>query len=43
MRKIIGKELNLVATLDAEKAYTDADFVVIAALANVYIKLLVVV
>lgn len=30
------KELNLTATLDAETAYTDADFVVIAAPTNVY-------
>ena len=30
------KELNLIATLDAEAAYTDADFVVIAAPTNVY-------
>jgi len=30
------KELNLTATLDAEAAYTDADFVVIAAPTNVY-------
>ncbi len=30
------KELNLAATLDAEAAYTDADFVVIAAPTNVY-------
>ena len=33
------KELNLVATLDARKAYSDADFVVIAAPTNVYLKL----
>ena len=30
------KELNLTATLDAKNAYTDADFVVIAAPTNVY-------
>ena len=30
------KELNLTATLDAKAAYSDADFVVIAALTNVY-------
>ena len=30
------KELNLTATLDSEAAYTDADFVVIAAPTNVY-------
>lgn len=30
------KELNLTATLDAEAAYTDAGFVVIAAPTNVY-------
>ena len=30
------KELNLTATLDAKAAYTDADFVVIAASTNVY-------
>ena len=30
------KELNLTATLDANTAYTDADFVVIAAPTNVY-------
>ena len=33
------KELKLTATLDAEKAYSDADFVVIAAPTNVYLKL----
>ena len=33
------KELNLTATLDAKTAYTDADFVVIAAPTNVYLKL----
>ena len=33
------KELNLTATLDAENAYADADFVVIAAPTNVYLKL----
>ena len=32
------KELNLTATLDAKTAYTDADFVVIAAPTNVYSK-----
>lgn len=30
------KDLNLTATLDAKEAYTDADFVVIAAPTNVY-------
>ena len=30
------KELDLTATLDAEKAYSNADFVVIAASTNVY-------
>ena len=30
------KELNLIATLDVEEAYTGADFVVIAAPTNVY-------
>lgn len=30
------KELDLVATINAEEAYTDADFVVIAAPTNVY-------
>ena len=30
------KELNLTATLDAKRAYCDADFVVIAAPTNVY-------
>ena len=30
------KELNLTATLDVKAAYTDADFVVIAAPTNVY-------
>lgn len=33
------KDLNLAATLDAEVAYRDADFVVIAAPTNVYLKL----
>lgn len=32
------KELDLVATINAEEAYTDADFVVIAAPTNVYPK-----
>ena len=32
------KELNLTATLDAKVAYSDADFVVIAAPTNVYPK-----
>ena len=32
------KELNLTATLDAKAAYSDADFVVIAAPTNVYPK-----
>ncbi|HCX92389.1 MAG TPA: UDP-glucose 6-dehydrogenase, partial [Lachnospiraceae bacterium] len=30
------KELDLTATLDAKEAYSDADFVVIAAPTNVY-------
>lgn len=33
------KELNLTVTLDAKAAYSDADFVVIAAPTNVYLKL----
>ena len=33
------KDLNLTATLDAKVAYSDADFVVIAAPTNVYLKL----
>ena len=33
------KELNLTATLDAKVAYSDADFVVIAAPTNVYLNL----
>lgn len=33
------KKLNLTATLDAKEAYSDADFVVIAAPTNVYLKL----
>lgn len=33
------KELNLTATLDVKAAYSDADFVVIAAPMNVYLKL----
>jgi UDPglucose 6-dehydrogenase len=33
------KELNLTATLDAKVSYSDADFVVIAAPTNVYLKL----
>ena len=33
------KELNLTATLDARAAYSDADFVVIAAPTNVCLKL----
>ena len=32
------KDLNLTATLDAKAAYSDADFVVIAAPTNVYPK-----
>ena len=33
------KKMNLTATLDAKAAYSDADFVVIAAPTNVYLKL----
>lgn len=33
------KNLNLTATLDAKEAYSNADFVVIAAPTNVYLKL----
>lgn len=33
------KKLDLTATLDAKEAYSDADFVVIAAPTNVYLKL----
>ena len=33
------KKLNLTATVDAKEAYTGADFVVIAAPTNVYLKL----
>ena len=33
------KDLDLTATLDAKAAYSDADFVVIAATTNVYLKL----
>ena len=33
------KELNLTATMDAKAAYSDVDFVVIAAPTNVYLKL----
>lgn len=33
------KKLDLTATLDAKAAYSDADFVVIAAPTNVYLKL----
>ena len=33
------KDLNLTATLDAKAAYSDADFIVIAASTNVYLKL----
>ena len=33
------RKLNLTATLDAEAAYSEADFVVIAAPTNVYLKL----
>ena len=32
----VTKDLDLTATLDAKAAYSDADFVVIAALTNVY-------
>ena len=35
---LAGKELNLTATLDAKVAYSDADFVVIAAPTNIYPK-----
>ena len=35
-RYLAEKELNLTATLDAKAAYSDADFVVIAAPTNVY-------
>ena len=35
---LAGKELDLTATLDAREAYSDADFVVIAAPTNVYPK-----
>ncbi|CUX62071.1 UDP-glucose 6-dehydrogenase [Clostridium sp. C105KSO15] len=35
-RYLAEKELDLTATLDAKEAYTDADFVVIAAPTNVY-------
>ena len=35
---LANKELDLTATLDAEEAYTDADYVVIAAPTNVYPK-----
>ena len=35
---LAGKDLNLTATLDAKVAYSDADFVVIAAPTNVYPK-----
>ena len=35
---LAGKELNLTAMLDAKVAYSDADFVVIAAPTNVYPK-----
>ena len=33
---LMEKDLDLTATLDAKAAYSDADFVVIAALTNVY-------
>lgn len=33
---LTDKALNLIATLDAKEAYSDADFVVIAAPTNVY-------
>ncbi len=39
---LLEKDLNLTATLDAKAAYSDADFVVIAAPTNVYLKLSVV-
>ena len=35
---LAGKELNLTATLDAKAAYSDADFVVIAAPTNDWAK-----
>ena len=35
-KQLAEKELNLIATLDAKVAYSDADFVVIAAPTNVY-------
>ena len=35
---LAGKELNLTATLDAKVAYSDADFVVIAAPTTIYPK-----
>ena len=37
-RYLAEKELNLTATLDTKEAYTNADFVVIAAPTNVYPK-----
>ena len=37
-KHLAEKELNLTATLDAKAAYSDADFVVIAAPTNVYPK-----
>lgn len=35
-RYLAEKELDLTATLDAKEAYSDADFVIIAAPTNVY-------
>lgn len=36
VKRIYQKELDMTATLDAKEAYSDADFVVIAAPTNVY-------